>query len=110
MLVVLRVRDIPHGLDERKVLAPLQRGIFSSIRNTDLVGWYDYNKRALGILFTEIAEPNQVTASATLKRVREAISAHTAPELLKMDVTCHVFQRGKSNDSRSLEPCAAAGD
>jgi len=106
MLVVLRV-DIPHGLDERKVLGPLQRRIFSSIRSTDLVGWYDYNQRALGILFAEIAEPDQVTASATLTRVTEAISAHTAPELLKMDVTCHVFQSGKSNDSRSVEPCAA---
>lgn len=111
MLVVLRIKDVLNAQDERKVLAPLQRGIFSAIRNTDFVGWYEKNELALGILFAEIVEPNQLVASAILKRVREAISARTAPELvMKMDVSCHVFQGGESNDSRSAEPCAAEAD
>ncbi len=111
MLVVLRIKDVLPGQDERKVLAPLQRGIFSAIRNTDFVGWYEENQPSLGILFAEIVEPNQLVASAILKRLREVISARTAPELVrKMDVSCHVFQGGESNDSRSAESCASAGD
>jgi hypothetical protein len=109
MLVVLGIEDIPRAQDE--VLAPLQQGIFSAIRNTDFVGWYEENQLALGIIFTEIAKPNQVVASTILKRVKEAISAHTAPGLIKkMGVTCHVFQGVESNNSRSLERLTVAGD
>ncbi len=111
MLVVLGIEDMLRAQDEWKVLAPLQRGIFSAIRNTDFVGWYEENQLALGILFTEIAKPNQVVASTILKRMKEAISAHTAPGLVKkMGVTCHVFQGVESNNSRSLERLTVAGD
>jgi hypothetical protein len=111
MLAVLSIRDMVSVRDGRRVLAPLQRGIFSAIRNTDFVGWYEENQLALGILFTEIAEPNQVAASAILKRVKEAISAHTAPGLVEqMAVTCHAFQGGKSPNFRTDERPAVASD
>jgi hypothetical protein len=112
MLAVLGIEDMLRAQDERKVLAPLQRGIFSAIRSTDLVGWYEENQLALGILFTGIAEPNQVVASAILKRLKEAISAHTNPALVrKMGVTCHAFLGGETKGSRSLaERRCVAGD
>jgi hypothetical protein len=111
LLVVLHMQDMPQGQAQQKVLAPLQRGIFSTIRNTDFVGWYEKNQPALGILFTEIAEPNEAVTSTILTRMREALSADSAPGLImKMDVTCHVFPGGESNNSRSVERCARAAD
>jgi hypothetical protein len=108
MLMVLRTDFKLRGQGERQVLAPIQRGIFSAIRNTDLVGWSDEDQAGLGILFTEIGEPSQVTASAVLKRVRQAISAHAPEELVqRMDVTCHVFQGNKNRYFYAAELCAA---
>jgi len=111
LLVELRLKDMFNGQDERKMLASLHGGIFSAIRNTDFVGWHEGNQPALGILFTEIVDPNQVVAATILKRMKEGLSAHTAPGLVKkIDVTCHVFQGGGSNDSRSIARNATAAD
>jgi hypothetical protein len=99
--------DLQHQ-DEQELLDRLRRGIFSAIRDTDFVGWYDEN-HSLGLLLTEIAEPNQATVAAVLKRIQDAIAAYTSPELLK-DVTCRVFHKDKNSSSRSVEPCAMAGD
>jgi hypothetical protein len=108
LLVILRLEDAKCDRDRARVFPPLHRGIFSAIRDTDLVGWYDVAQPALGILFTEIAEPNRVIVSTILNRVREVIATHARVEE-PIAVACHALQKGgRSFDS--LEYCALAGD
>jgi hypothetical protein len=111
MLVVLRVPSESPVKEDENVLAPLQRGIFSAVRNTDFVGWYEANQPSIGIVFTEIIDPNKAVASAILKRIRESISAYAAPgTIMKMEVTCQVFQGAETFDFRSIDACETAGD
>jgi hypothetical protein len=112
VLAILRVKELPPNQDERRMLATLQRAIFSRIRDTDFVGWYDEDDEpTLGILFTEISGQPDVTVPAILKRLEKSISIHTAEDLPQTEVTCDVFQGKKSANYRHpLEPGAAACD
>jgi hypothetical protein len=93
MLVVLNVKGVVSNPTERKSLSCIEQGIFSSIRNTDFVGWYEENQTCLGIVFTEIAEPNQVIACTIIDRVRTAITPYVSSEVLQsINYTCQIYQ------------------
>lgn len=110
VLVVLPVAERLHCQGE--AFAVFERRIFSQIRDTDLVGWYDENEWTLGILFTEIgeaSETNERSASAVLDRVKEIISPHTLQER-QGKIRCTVFERGRRHYDGSLEPHLLTGD
>ena len=111
---VLAVLDVKSLLQEQigpKAMAPIERAIFSAIRTTDLVGWYDESQSSLGILFTEIAEANEKVVSTILMRVTEAILANAAEGLVsKLDVSCQVFVGQENKESVCAERPFAAAD
>jgi|SRR5579863_1170920 len=109
LLVVMRIQDDLRSQGEQEALAMLRRRIFSKIRDTDVVGWYDENESALGILFTEIGDPNQTSVSAVLGRVREAVSRPVMQER-PGEIRCRVFEKGESHHYGSLEPYVTTGD
>jgi hypothetical protein len=110
MLVVLNVKNLVQVQSERKSLAPMEQAVFSAIRNTDFVGWYDESETSLGIVFTEIAEPTKGIASTIIDRVRLALSTYISARVLSsIDYTCQVYQP-ELTDSRSVERRAIACD
>jgi GGDEF domain-containing protein len=99
MLALLHMNEMLEGLngEGKSLLLKVQRGIASTIRDTDVVGWCEEEEPVLGILFTQVVEPNLVIATAIMKRITEAISKATAPEqAAKMDITCYMFQGRES--------------
>jgi hypothetical protein len=111
MLVVLDLKSTLETSAIRKLVAPIERGIFSAVRHTDFVGWYEETENALGIVFTEIVEPNPVIASTILDRVKNALSEDISPKLaMNIDYTCHVFTRGEIKNASGDERCALASD
>lgn len=109
LLVVLRVGDGAYGAAKSVTLTFLRDRLFSRIRDTDVMGWHDEEQSELGILFTEIAEPNPTAVPVILKRVREMIAAHSVLEA-PAPIACRVFRDGESKYVVSLEPRAMASD
>ena len=108
LLVVLHIKDLPQNPNEMSTFAPLDRRIFSVIRETDVAGWCDAKQAGLGILFTEIAELNEAAVSTILRRVRKTVREHALLEQLIV-ITWHVLGNG-TNSSESFGPLALAGD
>jgi hypothetical protein len=93
--------------ESKSVLSQVQRSIASTIRDTDVVGWCEEKEAALGIIFTEIVEPDRAIATAIMRRMTAAISHATAPELAaKMEISCHLFQ-GRASESDRIESILA---
>lgn len=53
-------------------LSGMLKAMLETIRQTDIVGWYD-DRLTVGLLLTEISGAKDVVATAILKRLREAV-------------------------------------
>ena len=92
MLVLLTSYEPLRGQDGE--VSATQRGVFSAVRDTDVVGWFDQGT-SLGIIFTEIADASQEAAVAVLRRMAKAIAKTVAPEVAAtLEASCHVIRGG----------------
>ena len=78
-LLVLIGSDAFGGESGRSIVSKLVTAIQASTRETDRVGWYEFNK-TLGIVLTEIGEANdekvRLLAQKITLAIRQAVSAH----------------------------------
>ena len=71
----------------RKICQPLR----SSIRETDIVGWYQHN-RTLGIIFPDLPTMTTVVVEELRHKVMGAIATLLSPELAaRIDVSLYVY-------------------
>jgi hypothetical protein len=106
ILVLLRSNKIVDGLLDSRMVLQIQRSLSCVIRDIDIAGWYEQEK-AVGIIFAELAEANEVVADAILKRLNEALAEGVAPEFAgNFAITCYTYRK-TSSDTESLRKLPA---
>jgi hypothetical protein len=88
-------------LHEVEMSTEIASAISSVVRDTDVVGWYDSQEATLGVICTELAEPDSNVAAAILNRMTDAMSKCINSSLAyKIGISCHIFRdRGTVIDS-----------
>jgi lipopolysaccharide/colanic/teichoic acid biosynthesis glycosyltransferase len=103
LLVLLDAEELK---EEQQICENMRFAIFSSIRETDLGGWYQ-GRHVAGIIFTEIAESNQPrTQLAMLARLTSSLRSHIGSQHVdKIRVSFHFFpeQGGGSSSGFSTD-------
>jgi lipopolysaccharide/colanic/teichoic acid biosynthesis glycosyltransferase len=92
VLMVLDAREPFRNGDEDNVLDATVSAIYSSIRETDLAGWYKVN-RALGVIFTELGAADKKSILTALRaKVTAALRSnlHT-DEVNNICISFHCF-------------------
>jgi len=92
LLVLLHMQGEDQSERTGPILKSVIRAADASRRETDLAGWYEYNK-VLGIIFTELGPPNETaTAKKLLQKVHDYLDAELNPEDRgHVYVTSHIF-------------------
>ena len=75
------------------IFRQLSERLRSSIRETDIIGWFQQN-RTLGIIFPDLNAVTRTVVEGLRNKVSEAIATVLTPELNeRIDVSVHIFPR-----------------
>jgi lipopolysaccharide/colanic/teichoic acid biosynthesis glycosyltransferase len=105
MLVLISGQDF-HGESSGKLIRNLASAISSITRETDVLGWYESGV-TLGLLMTEIGEPNPTTVDIITQKVRRAVQNEvTIEEFRSISFQFRLFpqevERSSSNDDNYI--------
>jgi lipopolysaccharide/colanic/teichoic acid biosynthesis glycosyltransferase len=78
MLVLISYEDLDAN-PEHILLDYVVTAVSSAIRETDILGWYQYD-RTLGILMTELGQTNSTTVNTITKKISMAVQEKVTPD------------------------------
>jgi exopolysaccharide biosynthesis polyprenyl glycosylphosphotransferase len=102
LLMLLDATKLLKTEDKHKVLPRLLHAITQSVRDTDLMGWYQ-EAGVIGVIFTEIGHAeDKSTVQALSTKVTEALyGALDIPEINEIRITFHIFPEDWHDESRN---------
>ena len=105
MLVLISSEGF-RGESSGMLISHLVSAISSTTRETDVLGWYE-NKVVLGLLMTEIAEPNPMTVDIIAQKVRQAVKNEVSSEefrsiIFQFRLFPQEIERSSSNDGNYI--------
>jgi lipopolysaccharide/colanic/teichoic acid biosynthesis glycosyltransferase/GGDEF domain-containing protein len=115
LLMLLDIKKIPEN-DRRQSITKIAATLHSSVRETDLKGWYKHDS-VIGVLFTEIGDINRI--SLRNKIYRNLSDKLKSDQASRIDISFHIFpedstggpedqresfQKQNSDDSRVFYP------
>jgi exopolysaccharide biosynthesis polyprenyl glycosylphosphotransferase len=97
-LILLDGINIADPVTREGALQQVFKRLRSSVRETDIIGWYELNNK-LAVVFSDLSSLNQRVVNGLRTRVTTALTVVLTPELVKrIAISVHVFPR---NEDRS---------
>jgi lipopolysaccharide/colanic/teichoic acid biosynthesis glycosyltransferase len=91
VLLLLDFSSFLEKNDSQAILAKIQSALASSLRETDIRGWYEHN-RVLGVIFTEMANLNENTIDDIFFKINNRLSERLDPAWIKaMKASFYVY-------------------
>jgi exopolysaccharide biosynthesis polyprenyl glycosylphosphotransferase len=94
---------IPDPVKRERALQKVFKPLRSSVRETDIIGWYQQNSKS-AIVFSDLNTTNKQVIQGLRTRVSKALTAALTPDLVKcIDISVHVFPRNSDLDAGVTE-------
>jgi exopolysaccharide biosynthesis polyprenyl glycosylphosphotransferase len=98
-LILLDGSPIADSLTRERALQQVFKPLRSSVRETDIIGWYQQNSTS-AIVFSDLNTANKKVIHGLRTRVSKALTAVLTPELVKrIGISVHVFPRNSDLDA-----------
>ena len=91
LLLLLDSGTLLNGLHKKRLFSKLVAALSTSMRETDIRGWYEENS-ILGVIYSEIAGDKRTACDAILSKVVAALRKRLEPrQFEEIRLTCEVF-------------------
>jgi lipopolysaccharide/colanic/teichoic acid biosynthesis glycosyltransferase len=91
LLALLDISNVVAGKHDQENLEKIKSALASALRETDIQGWYDYN-RIIGVIFTEMASLVGPSIEGVSRKIHERFSEKLDLELLeKISISFHIY-------------------
>ena len=96
LLMLLNVEGLSSSPEDSNLVKEIRTALFSSIRETDIRGWFEQGK-VIAIIFTEMNSIDEIVKDKIFLKIQDCLCAAIGGEAVeKIKVSYHVFPEGKS--------------
>lgn len=100
LLLLLNIEGLASSSENSHPAKKIRAALSSSIRETDIKGWYEQGK-IIGIIFTEINSVDEIVREKVLLKVQDCLCAAIGEEEVeKIRVSYHVFPEGNGEPGK----------
>ncbi len=101
LLLLLDISKLTIKYQDSETLSTVNTALNSSLRETDIIGWYK-SYQTIGIIFTEILEGPDNFTDIVIQKIYSRLSQQLDPDLIKqISISFHLFP--ESNGNMSLD-------
>ena len=91
LLLLLDISALTAERRPEEILEKLHSALRSALRETDICGWYDYD-RVIGVIFTEMTSVDRPSIEGVFRKIHGRLGEKLTQELLdKIAISFHVF-------------------
>ena len=100
LLMLLNVEGLSSSPEDSNLVKEIRTALSSSIRETDIRGWFEQGK-VIGIIFTEMNSIDEIVKDKIFLKIQDCLCAAIGGEAVeKIKVSYHVFPEGKSGSGK----------
>jgi lipopolysaccharide/colanic/teichoic acid biosynthesis glycosyltransferase len=100
LLMLLNIEALSPFPEDSNLVKEVRTALSSSIRETDIRGWYEQGK-VIGIIFTEINSVDEIVKEKVFLKIQDCLCAAIGgKEVEKIQVSYHVFPEGNGEPGK----------
>lgn len=91
LLMLLDISNLTAEQPVADILKKLNAGLSAAVRETEIRGWYDY-QRIVGVIFPEIASLDEASVSLLFRKIHDRLSEKLGEALVgRINVSFHIY-------------------